>query len=298
MITLRQFQVFAQVVRAGSFRRCAEHMGLSQVSVSEHVRALEERLGAPLFDRRPGGPATLTPKGEQAYRRIVDILADIDDLIDDLASSRSSGRRAVAIAMHSFLMRDVQPAINDFKAAHPTLDLRIDLGLHSIAELLELVARRTLDLAYFFALEEADAPSSRLVRREPLAVFVGPGHELASQTIVKSERLRRYPAIHLTVRDPLRSLVSRALASIGIGDSPIGLETDDYGLILTSVRRNQGFVCMFAASADETGLVPLRLDPPPPPLEVRLAARRTAEGDSVLRGLIALLSSPPTTPSA
>lgn len=47
----RQLEVFAKVVEIRSFSRAAEALRLTQSTVSEHVRLLEEEIGARLCDR-------------------------------------------------------------------------------------------------------------------------------------------------------------------------------------------------------------------------------------------------------
>lgn len=292
MITLRQLEIFAEVVRAGSFRRCAERLGLTQVSVSEHVRALEQRLGTALYDRHPGGLPTLTAKGQSAHGRIVDILAAIDDLVADMEAGASARRRQLRVAVHSFLMRDLAPMLGQFRARHPDVDLEIDTDIHTPDELIELVANRVLDLAYFFEVDPL--LRTTFVRHEALGIFVGSRHPLAARPVVTIADLSDIPAIQLTSRDPLRRLVDRALAAIGLPDGRIALETDEFGLIIGSVQRCQGYVCLFAASADEPGQVgglqKLNLERPLPPLQVRLAARPTAAHDPLLIELKAVLA--------
>lgn len=48
---LRQLEVFVQAVRTRNFSKAAESLQLTQPTVSEHTRLLEEELGARLFDR-------------------------------------------------------------------------------------------------------------------------------------------------------------------------------------------------------------------------------------------------------
>src|SRR2546427_3676809 len=48
---LRRLEVFAKVAELGSFSRAAEALFLTQPTVSEHVRALEDELGVQLLDR-------------------------------------------------------------------------------------------------------------------------------------------------------------------------------------------------------------------------------------------------------
>ena len=48
--TLRQLEVFLAVAKAGSFRRAADGLHLSQPALSQHVGELERGLGARFFD--------------------------------------------------------------------------------------------------------------------------------------------------------------------------------------------------------------------------------------------------------
>ncbi|MBR2691003.1 MAG: LysR family transcriptional regulator [Aquamicrobium sp.] len=50
-LKLRQLQVFREVLRAGSTRRAAMALGISQPAISQSVRQLEATLGFPLFER-------------------------------------------------------------------------------------------------------------------------------------------------------------------------------------------------------------------------------------------------------
>jgi DNA-binding transcriptional LysR family regulator len=107
--------------------------------------------------------------------------------------------------------------------------------------------------------------------------------------------IRATPVIHLTAGNVLRTLVDRALEQAGADGSPIGLETDEYGLILSSVHRNLGFVCMFMSAAQESpadGLVQIPLDHPLPALQVRHLMRHSAGHDALLIALRDALGKP------
>lgn len=60
--TLYRLKVFTLVVEQRSVGAAAAALGLSQPSVSTHVKGLENLLGQPLFDRRPGKPMELTER--------------------------------------------------------------------------------------------------------------------------------------------------------------------------------------------------------------------------------------------
>jgi DNA-binding transcriptional LysR family regulator len=292
--TLRQLEIFAQVVEHGSFRRCADHIGVSQVSISEHVRELESRLGVALFDRHSGGPSTLTSEGRRAHRRVVAILADLNDLVLDVSGGLAGATRRMAVCLPPFLMRYIGDALTEFRKSHPRVDVKLDLRLAPVDELVRRVASRELDLAYFFALGDEGVAESELVRMEPLAIFVGSGHPLARKPIVTAADLRETPAIHLAAESHLRMLVNRALAQAGAGDSPIYVETDEYGLILHAAHANRGFACMFSSAADDVTrsgeLVRVPLAHPLPSLQVRRLMRHSAAHDAATSELCEALT--------
>src|SRR3954454_11074631 len=65
VMELRQLEYFVAVAEEANFTRAAERVHISQSGVSAQVRALENELGAELFDRS-GRSATLTTAGKAA----------------------------------------------------------------------------------------------------------------------------------------------------------------------------------------------------------------------------------------
>src|SRR5262245_42432669 len=76
---LRHLRAFAAVVDTGGFARAATQLNLSQPALSRQIRALESKLGVPLFDR-VGRRALLTSEGEDLLRRSRRLLTDADSL--------------------------------------------------------------------------------------------------------------------------------------------------------------------------------------------------------------------------
>lgn len=285
MITFRQLEIFAGVVAHGSFRRCADHLGISPEAVSGNIRTLEEQLGYDLFRRQAGGPATLTSLGERAFQHASNILDDLAYLND--GADRPASRKIV-LGAHPFVMRYLQDGIDAFRTDHPGVALDLDLDGGGALDLPQKVARRMVDLAYYFTLEESETeppPFTVTMGHEPLAIFVARDHPLAGKAIVTAADLAPVPVIHLSQRTALRLLIDRALSSYGIVGSPIAVETDEYGLILNSVRHGRGYVCMFASAAEEVSeanaITMLAMERPLPSLQIRRVARSLHRGAPV-----------------
>lgn len=68
---------FVWVVEAGGMSRAAEQFGVSQPTLSRHVRALEEALGLDLFDRSGRG-LQLSPRGTALYERATGVQTAMD----------------------------------------------------------------------------------------------------------------------------------------------------------------------------------------------------------------------------
>src|SRR5438034_5520997 len=93
---LRRLEVFAKVAELGSFSRAAEALFLTQPTISEHVRALEEEVGLSLLDRMGRG-ATPTPAGQLLLgyaRRILTLAREAKQAVEQF-QGRMSGQLTV-----------------------------------------------------------------------------------------------------------------------------------------------------------------------------------------------------------
>jgi DNA-binding transcriptional LysR family regulator len=75
---LNEIEAFVTISRAGGFTRAALLLHLSQPAISRRIELLERELGAPLFERLPGG-IRLTGAGESFLPYAQQILAAIED---------------------------------------------------------------------------------------------------------------------------------------------------------------------------------------------------------------------------
>jgi DNA-binding transcriptional LysR family regulator len=125
--TLRQLEVFASLCATRSFRRSAESLGISQASVSNQTKALEEQLGFSLFARHPGQRPVLTPEG----MAFLDDLRVFQTASEALAAHRRRGDqentvRYRVLVGQGLLDGYIRPKLDRFFAGHSLIELNFE----------------------------------------------------------------------------------------------------------------------------------------------------------------------------
>lgn len=196
MPTERQLQVFLTAAAAGSFRRTAEALGISQASVSKQIEALERSVGGPVFLRRRGARAELSLLGLTLQRDANRILA---------LQRKMTGARAAPDAMErltvyvrSFLLET---------AIKPNMDAYFARGLPNQAKFVivddteEMTWRVCNDRASIGLLRADTLPAGAAIRVAAL------GHEACS--LYASPELARKVRDGLIKRSELPVLLPR-----------------------------------------------------------------------------------------
>ena len=119
---------FVAVVESGSFRRGAELLGLTSSAVSKSIARLETSLGVRLLQRTTRS-LTLTEEGTTYYEDCQRILRDLAEA-NELASRKRSalaGRLHIHLP-HTFAQSTLIPALPDFIARYPDVELRLSLA--------------------------------------------------------------------------------------------------------------------------------------------------------------------------
>src|SRR5580658_10816457 len=113
MDRLTSLTTFVRVVDSGGFSAAGRRLNMSTAMISNHVHALEERLGVRLLNRTTR-KVSLTEAGKAYYDRCTHILADLEQA-DDIAGALQStprGTRRVYTATH--IVQFVAPVVSDF----------------------------------------------------------------------------------------------------------------------------------------------------------------------------------------
>ncbi|WP_188063329.1 LysR family transcriptional regulator [Sphingobium sp. KCTC 72723] len=293
--SLRQLDIFAQMVAAGSITRCASDMGVSVDQIARDMASLEMRLGYRLFDDLTGA-ARLTPAGRKTAQAMTLLSQDAPEDWDAVqvdpptlpvpVPAPASPRQTITLAAPAQVFGQVQDALSTFEAANDDIAIALDLHVLSSADAARALQSGRADIAYFYALEEpADLPS-RYGWSEPVSLYAGTNHPLARADVVSRADIAITPALALDRSNAMRAIIEAALVRGRADTGPVALESDNMFAILAALREGAGIFAAFGPLARDLGRMDgirrLALDMPLPAVEIRQAlGPRAAETPAV-----------------
>jgi DNA-binding transcriptional LysR family regulator len=156
---LRSFVIVAQT---GSFTVASEHISLSQSTVSQHIRRLEDLVGLPLFARDTRN-VRLSPQGETLHRYAVRILELMDEAMTTVCGPPLNGTVRLGLP-EDFASSHLATALASFVRRNPEVELVISTGLSG--DLFRELDENKHDLV--FAKRLSGSRRGYVVRTEPL----------------------------------------------------------------------------------------------------------------------------------
>jgi DNA-binding transcriptional LysR family regulator len=159
-------RTFLTVATGLSFTRAAEQLGLSQPTVSQQVRRLEEVCKRQLL-RRDTRTVALTDNGQAMAGFARTILAANDEAVAYFTGSAMSGRLRFGAA-DELALSELPTILREFRQLYPRINL--ELTVTQSGTLVRRLSANHLDLV--FINQEADLGRGTLVRRDRL-VWVG-----------------------------------------------------------------------------------------------------------------------------
>ncbi|MDP8923107.1 MAG: LysR family transcriptional regulator [Chloroflexota bacterium] len=245
---LRGLQTFLAVVDEGSFSAAARRLGITQPSVSEQVRTLEEHFGLPLFTRL-GREIRPTVAGERLRAHTRRVLQALDELEHDLDALRSGTGGTVTIVASPVPGESVLPALLPvFQAHHPGTTVRETIAdtRTAIARLL----RREAELVVIGGPFRDERCTVEVLGRNPFVPVAPLDHPLARLEIVTAERLADEPLVLREEGSGARAAVTAAFEGAGIAPDRVRVvaELGSTEAVLAAVAAGLGigFVSAFS----------------------------------------------------
>jgi DNA-binding transcriptional LysR family regulator len=222
-----------------NFSRAAEELLLTQPAVTQQVKALEDELGVPLFDRS-GGRITLTAGG-----RVLLPLADQMKEISDqafAAVAETSGEQAgeLAVGASQTIAQYLLPNfIAGFIKARPRI--RIVARSGNTEAMLDALVAHQIHLALIEGPDRRKDLNIEPFFQDHMVLVVPTNHEWADQE-VDIEALKQQPLLMREFGSGSRRVVEKALVAAGLQkkDLRIQMELDSTEGLLSAVEAGFG----------------------------------------------------------
>lgn len=194
---LRQLRYFLAVAELGSFTRAATATGRTQQALSKGIQALEQQLGARLFERG-AREARLTEVG----RLLMDHARTADDALRHfdgrLQEMQTGAEGEVRIGTGPTIAGSlVAPAVLALRRYWPRIGVKVTSGI--LPELMPSLLTRDLDVVVTLnTVTDTETESDPRLHREILMhdeyrIVASARHPLASQRGVAAEQLLQHP---------------------------------------------------------------------------------------------------------
>ena len=228
-------QSFVAIVETGSFTRAGERMHLTQSTISQQMRRLEQQLGCPLLDRS-GRQVVTTAQGETLLglaRRILGLLAQAGDRVGEASLPLRLG------VPEDFAAGAMTAVLAAFARQYPEVRLEVQSDLsHALWQAFEAgeldlalikqgrgqgvpIARWREPLAW---VDSRDWPAGE---RDPVPLVVFPSEGLYRRQITDALDARGIPWRIAYVSASLASLQGAVSAGIGVSLLPTRLLQPD-----------------------------------------------------------------------
>lgn len=260
-IELRQLRYFLAVADRLHFARAAESLHISQPSLSQQIRALEEELGVVLFERSKRHVA-LTPDGEALLPYARKLVALADDAEEEFAERSGLRRGHVRLGATPTLGAHLLPrVIGGFFEKYPGLELTIvEDGSDRLARELD---QGVIDLALLVEDQSTHGSAFELLLEEEIVVAVPAGHPAADGRAVRLADLKAEKFILCREGYHLRALTFSACEEAGFTPK-VAVSGTDIDTALRFVRCGIGVTLAPKIALEEcAGVAGVRVGDPP-----------------------------------
>jgi DNA-binding transcriptional LysR family regulator len=240
MLENYRLTVFRAVAAQRSFRRAAEQLYLTQPAVTQQIKALEELVGLPLFDRS-GREVTLTAAGAVLLQYTARSGALLEQAAVELASLKGQISGTLRIAASTTIAQYIlPPLLGAFLRLHPAV--HVELESSNTESVADAIASGRATLGLVEGPPHASQVRSEIWLEDELVLLVPPSHEWAGQRAVTLQQMATAPLLMRERGSGTREVVETTLEAAGIParDLQIAIELNSTEAILGCIESGVG----------------------------------------------------------
>ena len=257
---LRQLKYFIRTAETLNFSEAARSMYITQSTLSQQIRALEDELGSPLF-LRDSHSVSLTESGEKmlplARQTVIDAetcRSQIRDIQEGLIGTLNIG------ATYSF-SPILTETVNDFIGRYP--GVKLSITNRSMEELMEMLRRREVDFVLAFKPNiPYDEIESRSLFDDHLSVIMRTDHALADRAVLTIDEIRGNRLVLPAKGLQARNMIDKYF-DVSNSENSVSLEINGvYSLLDVVEKSNLLTILSDATIKDRSRLKAVPLDVP------------------------------------
>jgi len=186
-LEIRHLRLIEAIADDGGVTAAGTRLHLTQSALSHQLRAIERRLGTPLF-KRLGRKMVLTPAGDRLLASARSLLAQLRHTEEEIKSMGRDGAGVLRIAIECYTCYHWLPSlIEPFRLRHPRVEVRI--VAEETKRTIEALLAGRLDLAVVSSPVNDRRLHARPLFEDEFVVIVAPGHRLAGRPFIAAEDL-------------------------------------------------------------------------------------------------------------
>ncbi len=205
--------IFINVIETSSFSKAAKACGLSQPTISSHIKQLEEHIGCRLIDR-VGKNALATKVGKLLYEYAIRLIALREEAEASIRDFQGKMQGKVALGGSTIPGVYFLPELlANFVKQFP--DVRFSLDINSSETIIKGLIAGDIELAIVGALSHQPSISQKTIIKDEMMLVVPADHKWAKRKKVSFRQLAREPFIKREKESGTWKSFQRCLQKLG-----------------------------------------------------------------------------------
>ncbi|MDX7991381.1 DNA-binding transcriptional regulator YeiE [Xenorhabdus littoralis] len=235
-ITLRQLEIFAEVLKSGSTTQASRQLALSQSAVSASLTDLEGQLGVQLFDR-VGKRLVTNEHGRLLYPKALALLEQTGEVEQLFKLELGALRLAASSTIGNYMLPEMLA-----KYRHDYPDTPLELNIGNTEDVIKAVAEFRVDLGLIEGLCHDPELITQPWMQDELVIFSSPDSPLLQSDITVQDLIKA-PWILREKGSGTREVLDHLLFS-QMPRFNIAMELGNSEAIKHAVRYGMGISCL------------------------------------------------------
>lgn len=186
---LQQIRYFISLSQEKHFNRAAKRMHVTQPTLSQQIKKMEEEIGSPLFERSSQG-VNLTPAGEQLLPHAIAMIDELERGITKIQEESGEITGTIRLAAIPTMAPYIfPPLIREIKHKAPDLKLQIFEETTSVS--LDFMQQGKIDLGILSPPINEAGIVARTLGEEVFYVACAKSHPFAKKKHIKMSELKK-----------------------------------------------------------------------------------------------------------